>query len=301
MRGRLNLMEHVLPLQCGYVLRLHIDEHAIAFHRMSQLHVRHTGNEIRKQTGHIVGLPGVFQPQPVLEIRYVLGRKEPHLGGKLEVLLAEGHEVPHEILIKNDDGFGHHHAVLRSAEGHHIHAEILGKGTHVTAERNRGVGDARTVHVHEQAVRVCHVDNGLNLFRRVHRGHFRGLRERHQTGLAVVRAAHICQVCGEQEEIEEKDWNPDDYKLVQRLKNEIGSVAEEESKTLELTTYNDSEYGQYISFSPTATKPYQITLRTLEGDEIEYCFAMDDANLTELSNAETLDAGKTYYMCQGKW
>ena len=108
---------------------------------------------------------------------------------------------------------------------------------------------------------------------------------------------HICQVCGEQEEIEEKDWNPDDYKLVQRLKNEIGSVAEEESKTLELTTYNDSEYGQYISFSPTATKPYQITLRTLEGDEIEYCFAMDDANLTELSNAETLDAGKTYYIC----
>ena len=50
--------------------------------------------------------------------------------------------------------------------------------------------------MHEQAVRVCHVDNGLNLFRRVHRGHFRGLRERHQTGLAVVRAAHICQVCG---------------------------------------------------------------------------------------------------------
>ena len=24
---------------------------------------------------------------------------------------------------------------------------------------------------------------------------------------------------------------------------------------------------------------------------------MDDANLTELSNAETLDAGKTYYIC----
>ena len=36
---------------------------------------------------------------------------------------------------------------------------------------------------------------------------------------------HICQVCGAEEELEEDEWNPDDYKLVQKLKNDQGTVA----------------------------------------------------------------------------
>lgn len=108
---------------------------------------------------------------------------------------------------------------------------------------------------------------------------------------------HICQVCGAEEELEEDEWDPDDYKLVQKLKNDQGTIAAGEIRTLTLDTYNDSEYGQYLSFTPQENEAYQIDLKVLEGDEFTGVFARDDVNLTEMSSAETLEAEKTYYIC----
>ena len=72
---------------------------------------------------------------------------------------------------------------------------------------------------------------------------------------------------------------------------------QEEIRTLTLDTYNDSEYGQYLSFIPQENEAYQIDLKVLEGDEFTGVFARDDVNLTEMSSAETLEAEKTYYIC----
>ena len=115
---------------------------------------------------------------------------------------------------------------------------------------------------------------------------------------------HVCTVCGEEEEIEEEDWDEGDYKLVQRLKNDVkdasGNVVkleEGKTQTLTLSTYNDDEYGQFLTFIPKEDEAYQIKVKEIEGADFETVFVQDDVELTELSSAETLKAGTTYYVC----
>ena len=115
---------------------------------------------------------------------------------------------------------------------------------------------------------------------------------------------HICKVCGEEEDIEEEDWAEGDYKLVQRLKNDVKDkdgkavrVEEGKAQTLTLSTYNDDEYGQFLSFTPSKDAPYQINVKEVEGADFEAVFVQDDVDLTEMSGAETLQEGKNYYIC----
>ena len=116
---------------------------------------------------------------------------------------------------------------------------------------------------------------------------------------------HVCTVCGQEENI--YDWDEEDselVKLVQRLKNDVkdkdGNVVKlEEGKghTLTLSTYNDDEYGQFFTFVPSEEAPYQINIKEIEGADFEGVFVKNDVDLTEMSSAETLQAGKTYYIC----
>lgn len=117
---------------------------------------------------------------------------------------------------------------------------------------------------------------------------------------------HICEVCQEEEDIAEENWDKEDYKLVQRLKNDVKDengrnvIVEEgrdKKQNLELSSYNDEEYGQFLTFIPSKDAPYQINIKELEGADFEAVFVQDDVDLTELSSAETLQAGKTYYIC----
>lgn len=117
---------------------------------------------------------------------------------------------------------------------------------------------------------------------------------------------HICKVCKEEEEIAKEDWDKEDYKLVQRLKNDVKDkngkvIAIEEGKdkkqTLELSSYNDDQYGQFLTFVPSKNAAYQINVKEIEGADFEVVFVQDDVGLTEMSSAETLQAGRTYYIC----
>lgn len=108
---------------------------------------------------------------------------------------------------------------------------------------------------------------------------------------------HICKVCGEEEEVADDEWEPEDYKKVQKLRNDQGTIALNETRTLTLETYNDSEYGQYLSFTPEEKGDYQINIRMLDGDGFDAEFTIDDLTLTEMNDAETLEAGKLYYVC----
>lgn len=117
---------------------------------------------------------------------------------------------------------------------------------------------------------------------------------------------HVCNVCGEEEDIEEEDWNEGDYKLVQRLKNDVldkdgraVKIAEgrDKKQTIELSSYADDEYGKFLTFIPSKEAPYQINIKEIEGADFEAVFVKDDVDLTEMSSAETLQAGTTYYVC----
>lgn len=115
---------------------------------------------------------------------------------------------------------------------------------------------------------------------------------------------HVCKVCGTEEDVDEEDWEQDDYKLVQRLKNDVKDnegnpvkLSVGTSQNVSLESYNDDEYGKFLTFIPTEDEAYQINIDEVEGADFEAVFVQDDVDLTEMSSAETLQAGKTYYIC----
>ena len=77
--GIVPYMEEPVPLQFGDVTLVQPSEDRICLHRIHDLNARNIGEARRQPGGHRVSMPGVAQPQVVLEQRDELRREEPHL------------------------------------------------------------------------------------------------------------------------------------------------------------------------------------------------------------------------------
>jgi len=131
----------------------------------------------------------VAKPQVAFEQGDQLRRQEAPLRRELHRLLAQVLEAVADGVAEEDDGLGSERAVLRGAEGQHVHPCVAGHVAEFAAERCRGVREARAVHVQQQVAGVRGVCKRAQLRRRVDRAELAGLGDRHDAGLHGVLVA----------------------------------------------------------------------------------------------------------------
>ena len=132
-----------------------VDEDAVGLDRRDELDARQPGDRCPRQSArHRVGVRRMAQPGAAVEHRDPRRCEVPHLRRELPALLAPPSEFLAERPIEEHDRLAERHAVLRAAEGQHVHAGALGDVGGMAAQRGDGIREPRAVQVHLHAAFV---------------------------------------------------------------------------------------------------------------------------------------------------
>ena len=88
--------------------------------------------------------------------------------------------------VKEDDSLADRQTHLGAAETQHIDAGAPGEVGRCQVQRRHGVGEARAIHMHPQAVLLGDAGDSADLALLVQRAHFGGLGQRHHLGPGVM-------------------------------------------------------------------------------------------------------------------
>src|SRR5579859_8301084 len=92
----------------------------------------------------------IAHPRSDVQQSKPLRRSEPHFRGELPGLFTAVEKILRQLLIEEYHCVAERHSVLRSAKTKDIYAAFPRHRPWFHAESGHGVGEARTVHVHEQ-------------------------------------------------------------------------------------------------------------------------------------------------------
>jgi hypothetical protein len=141
-------------------------------------------------------VPGIPQPQLVLEQRAELRGQVAHLGRELHLLFALEGDGVGERGVHHDQCLGSHRSVLGSPEAQHV--DVGSQVGQRAAEERRGVGQAGTVHVDEQPVVPAELAEPPQFVQGVAGAHLSGLGDGDRPGLDPVLVPATAQAGGDQ-------------------------------------------------------------------------------------------------------